>query len=191
MYNLIRIFLGYYISQVLRRPVVWGYPYSITTEPTNQCNLNCLECPTGNKSTRIPKGKMNFNNYKKIINDVKSFIIYQMLYFQGEPFLHPDLFKMIKYSDENNIYTSISTNGHFLTKENSTKIIKSGLKRILISVDGISQKSYEKYRAGGKFDVVLKGIRTLIKTKKELNSKYPKVIIQFFAQNMRFLKLRF
>jgi radical SAM protein with 4Fe4S-binding SPASM domain len=181
MYNLIRIFLGYYISQVLRRPVVWGYPYSLTTEPTNQCNLNCLECPTGNKSTQIPKGKMDFDNYRKIIDDVKSFVIYQMLYFQGEPFLHPDLYKMIKYSDENNIYTSISTNGHFLTSENSTKIVKSGLKRIIISVDGASQESYEKYRLGGKLNVVLKGIKNLTQAKKILKSKYPKIVIQFLA----------
>jgi radical SAM protein with 4Fe4S-binding SPASM domain len=180
-FNLIRVFLGYYISLIIKKSVVWGYPYSITTEPTNQCNLNCLECPTGNKLANVPKGKMNFNIYKKIIGDVKSFVIYQMLYFQGEPFLHPDLFKMIKYSDDNNIYTSISTNGHFLTQENSTKIIESGLKRIIISVDGTSQDSYEKYRVGGKLNIVLKGIRTLTKAKKELNSKYPKVIIQFLV----------
>ncbi len=181
VFNLIRIFLGYFISTIIKKSVVWGYPYSITTEPTNQCNLNCLECPTGNKITKVPKGKMNFNIYKKIIDDVKDFIIYQMLYFQGEPFLHPDLFKMIKYSDDNNIYTSISTNGHFLTHDNSTKIIESGLKRIIISVDGINQDSYEKYRVNGKLNVVLKGIRTLTKTKKELKSKYPKVIIQFLV----------
>jgi len=181
VYNLFRIYLGYYISLIIKKSVVWGYPYSITTEPTNQCNLNCLECPTGNKFTTVPKGKMNFNTYKKIIGDVKNYIIYQMLYFQGEPFLHPDLFKMIKYSDDNNIYTSISTNGHFLTQENSNKIVKSGLKSIIISVDGTNQDSYEKYRVGGKLNVVLKGIKTLTKVKKELNSNYPKVIIQFLV----------
>ncbi len=181
VYNLIRILCGYYISLIIKKSIVWGYPYSITTEPTNQCNLNCLECPTGNKSTKVAKGKMNFNNYKKIIDEVKGFIIYQMLYFQGEPFLHPDLFKMIKYSDDNNIYTAISTNGHFLTPENSVKIIKSGLKRIIISVDGTSQKSYEKYRVGGKLNDVLKGIQNLANAKKVFKSKYPKIIIQFLV----------
>jgi radical SAM protein with 4Fe4S-binding SPASM domain len=180
-YNLIRIFLGYHLSIIFKKSIVWGYPFSITTEPTNKCNLNCLECPTGNKLTSVAKGKMHFDSYKKIIDDVRDYVIYQMLYFQGEPFLNSDLFKMIKYSNDNNIYTSISTNGHFLTKENATNIIKSGLKRIIISVDGTSQDSYEKYRVGGKLHLVLKGIRTLTKAKKELKSKYPKVIIQFLA----------
>ena len=181
VYNLFRIFFGYYISLIIRKSVVWGFPYSITTEPTNQCNLNCLECPTGNKLTNVSKGKMDFGNYKKIIDDVKKFVIYQMLYFQGEPFLHPDLFKMIKYSDDNNIYTNISSNGHFLTTENSVKIIKSGLKKIIISVDGTTQESYEKYRVGGKLNVVLKGVKNLVKAKKAFNSKYPKITIQFLV----------
>jgi len=180
-YNFFRIFVGYYLSRILKKPVVWAYPYSVTTEPTNQCNLNCLECPTGNKFTTVPKGKMDFNIYKKIIDNVKSYVIYQMLYFQGEPFLHADLFKMIQYSDANNIYTSLSTNGHFLNKENSIKIIKSGLKKIIISVDGITQESYEKYRVGGKLHVVLKGIKNLTQAKKTLRSQYPKIIIQFLV----------
>jgi radical SAM protein with 4Fe4S-binding SPASM domain len=124
---------------------------------------------------------MDFNTYKKIIDDVKSYVIYQMLYFQGEPFLNPDLYKMISYSDKNNIYTSLSTNGHFLNKENSIKIIKSGLKKILISVDGITQESYEKYRVGGNLNVVLKGIKNLTQAKKTLRSQFPKIIIQFLV----------
>lgn len=181
VFNIIRTRFGYYLSLITGKTVVWGSPYSLTTEPTNQCNLKCIECPTGNKLSIVSKGKMNFNNYKKVIDDVKNYIIYQMLYFQGEPFLNPDIFKMIKYSDDNKIYTSISTNGHFLSEENATKIIKSGLKRIIISVDGITQESYEKYRVGGKLHVVMKGIKTLVKVKKELKSKYPKVIVQFLV----------
>lgn len=181
IFNFILVYSSFALSSIFKRVIVWGYPYSITTEPTNNCNLGCLECPTGNKTSSSPKGNMNFEIYKKIIDNIKNYIVYQMLYFQGEPFLNPDLFKMINYSEENHICTSLSTNGHFLNKKNCKKIIQSGLKKIIISMDGISQESYQKYRKGGKLDTVIDGIKNLVLEKEHLKSRYPKIIIQFLV----------
>ncbi len=179
--NLFKIYLGYYLSILIKKVVVLGYPFSITTEPTNNCNLHCLECPLGNDSSKRIKGNIDFELYKKIIDEVKDYIIYQMIYFQGEPFLNPEFFNLIKYADNNNIYTSTSTNGHFLTPENCEKIIKSGLKKIIISIDGTTQETYEKYRVGGKLEDVIEGIKNLVLTKQQLKSKYPIVHIQFLV----------
>ena len=180
-YNIIYVYISYWISSIFKKVIIWAYPFSLTTETTNQCNLLCLECPTGNNSTSVPKGIMNFSTYKKVIDETKNYLIYQMLYLQGEPFLNADLFKMIKYSDDNKIYTSLSTNGHFLSPQDIQKIIQSELKRIIISLDGATQESYEKYRVGGDLQKVISGIDDLIKTKKQLKSIYPKVIIQFLV----------
>lgn len=95
--------------------------------------------------------------------------------------LHPELFKMIRYADEHGIYTSLSTNGHFLSKENAEKVIRSGLKKIIISLDGITQESYEKYRIGGNLDAVLNGIKNLAEIKKQQRTRYPKIVIQFLV----------
>ncbi|PLX17634.1 MAG: radical SAM protein, partial [Marinilabiliales bacterium] len=128
--NLMKVYTSYVLSIVFKKVIVWGYPFSITTEPTNHCNLGCIECPTGNKLSKRPAGNMNVKLYKNLIDQIKDHIIYQMHYFQGEPFLHPHFFDLIKYANKNNIYTTTSTNGHFLTQENCYKIIKSGLKKI-------------------------------------------------------------
>lgn len=179
--NIARVYAGYILSILSKKVFVFGYPYSLTTEPTNQCNLSCLECPTGNKTSKVEKGKMTFENYVKIIDQVKKYIVYQMLYFQGEPFLNPDLFKMIKYSDDSRIYTSLSTNGHFLSEQNCEAIIQSGLKTIIISLDGLTQESYEKYRVGGNLKKVQNGIQNLVKAKQKNSVSYPKIIIQFLV----------
>lgn len=179
--NLIKVYCSYTLSILFKKVIVWGNPFSLTTEPTNKCNLQCIECPTGNKSSTIEKGEMSLENYKYIIDEVKHSILFQMIYFQGEPFLNSNLFEMIKYSDQSNIYTRISTNGHFLSKENCNKIIQSGLKEIIISLDGITQESYQKYRKGGSLNIVVEGIKKLVQTKKEFSSNYPKVIIQFIV----------
>lgn len=181
--NLLKVFSSYLLSSLLKKVVVWGYPYSLTTEPTNKCNLSCLECPTGNKSSTVEKGEMPLVMYKSIIDHVKKYTLFQMIYFQGEPFLNKDVFKMIRYSDTNNIYTRISSNGHFLNPENCIKIIESGLKEIIISLDGFTQKSYEKYRIGGKLDQVIIGIHNLVYAKQKLKSRFPKIILQFLVFN--------
>ena len=179
--NLFKIYLGYYLSIFLKRVVVLGYPHSLTTEPTNNCNLHCLECPSGNDTSKRIKGNIDFELYKKIIDEVKDYIIYQMIYFQGEPFLNPEFFNLIKYADNNKIYTSTSTNGHFLSPKNCEKIVKSGLKKIIISIDGTTQETYEKYRIGGTLENVIEGIKNLVLLKKQLKSKYPIVHIQFLV----------
>ena len=179
--NLLKIYFGYYLSIISKKVVVSGYPFSLTTEPTNNCNLHCLECPSGNESSKRNKGNIDFESYKKIIDEVKDYIIYQMIYFQGESFLNPDFFNLIKYVDNNKIYTSTSTNGHFLTPENCEKIVKSGLKKIIISIDGTTQETYEKYRIGGTLENVTEGIKNLVLFKQQVKSKYPIVHIQFLV----------
>lgn len=190
LFNLFKIYLGYYLSIFFKKVIVIGYPFSLTTEPTNKCNLHCLECPSGNNSSSRTKGIIDPELYKNIINEMKDYILYHMIYFQGEPFLHPNLFELIKYSDLNRIYTCTSTNGHFLHPENCVKIVQSGLKKIIISVDGTTQETYEKYRIGGKLEKVIEGIKNLIKTKKQLNSPFPRIDLQFivFKHNQHQIK---
>lgn len=177
--NFIQILIGYGLSIVFKKPIEWGYPFSLTIEPTNRCNLSCLECPTGNNTSTRPKGFMDIGLYKKIIDEVKGFVIYHMIYFQGEPFLHPQFMDLVKYADKNKIYTCTSTNGHFLTYENCEKIMRSGLKKIVVSVDGVTQESYSKYRVGGHLEKVKEGIRTLILLKQQAKLRYPMVVLQF------------
>ncbi|MEK7256655.1 MAG: SPASM domain-containing protein, partial [Bacteroidota bacterium] len=74
-----------------------------------------------------------------------------------------------------------STNGHFLNDENARKTIESGLDRLIISVDGTTQETYESYRKEGKLEVVLQGARNVVKWKQQLKSKTPHLIFQFLV----------
>jgi len=121
---------------------------------------------------------MKLSLYTKIINDLSSHLSYLMLYFQGEPFIHPSLFEMIKFAHQKGIYTVISTNGHFLNPENSLKTINSGLNRLIISVDGLTQNSYNIYRKGGDLNKVTDGINRLTSLKKKHKSKIPFIVVQ-------------
>jgi MoaA/NifB/PqqE/SkfB family radical SAM enzyme len=73
----------------------------------------------------------------------------------------------------------VSRNGHFITEENCAKIVSSGLKKLIISADGITQESYEKYRVEGNLEKVKEGILNLALAKKNAKSQYPKIVFQF------------
>lgn len=170
-----------FISLLLRRPVVFGYPAVATIEPTNRCNLKCAECPAGIGSMNRPRGNLDLSLFRALIDELSPGLSFLMLYFQGEPFLHPQLEELIVFATSKKIYTSVSTNGHYLSSRNAKKLILSGLDRIIISLDGTDQESYSRYRKGGDFNEVLHGIVNLVRIKKEMHSRLPMIILQFLV----------
>jgi radical SAM protein with 4Fe4S-binding SPASM domain len=179
--NATKVYLGYLLSLLSTRAIVWGKPYSMSLEPTNYCNLRCPECPSGNNSLNRAKGFMEVGLFRKIIDQTAGHLTWLMLYFQGEPFLHKELFEMVRYADNKNIYTCISTNGHFLTPQNCKKIIESGLDRIIVSIDGADKETYKKYRVKGDLQIVKEGINRLAEEKKKRQAKAPYIVVQCLA----------
>ncbi len=174
---------SFFLSLLLRRPIVLGYPAVATIEPTNRCNLKCAECPAGNGSMKRPRGNLDYSLFRNVIDELSPRLSYLMLYFQGEPFLHPQLEDFISYSAGKKIYTSVATNGHYLSSKNVIELIVSGLDRIIISLDGTNQESYSKYRKGGDFNEVLHGIVNLVRIKKIMHSRLPLIILQFLVMH--------
>lgn len=179
--NLVRIFSSYYLSRFTGMMKHRGNPFTISLEPTTSCNLRCPECPSGLRKFTRATGNISPDLYHQIIDQLYPDLFYLILYFQGEPYLHPHFFNMVEYARKKKIYIATSTNAHFLTDENAKQTVESGLDRIIISLDGLDQETYEKYRVGGSFNKVMEGIRNLVKWKKELKSSTPYIILQFIV----------
>lgn len=158
-----------------------GMPISLAFEPTTSCNLRCPECPSGLRSFTRPTGMMPEDLFKKTIDELHETLIYLIFYFQGEPFLHPKFLDLVKYASQKGIYTATSTNAHFLHSDLAKKTVESGLDRLIISIDGTTQETYQAYRIGGKLEKVIEGTKNIIHWKKELKSKTPHVIFQFLV----------
>lgn len=156
-------------------------PFSLSIEPTTACNLGCPECPSGLKHFTRPTGKLDLTLHKKMLSELKKSVFYINYYFQGEPFLHPNFLELIKEAKKHKIYTATSTNAHFIDKTKAMDIVHSGLDRLIISIDGLTQETYEQYRVHGKLDKVIAGTKHLIAAKNKLKSKTPYLIFQFLA----------
>lgn len=190
IYNLSKVNISYVFSIVFKKNIVWGFPFRVGIEPVNFCNLSCPECDCGIKQLKRNPSILDATKYEKFILLNHKKLIAIQLFGQGEPFLHAELPKLIHIAHLSNLYTSTSTNGHFLNEVNCEKIIRSGLDKILISLDGTNQQVYEMYRAGGDFQTVTNGIKTLATLKTKLKSKKPFIAIQFlvFKHNQHQMK---
>ncbi|MBN1558654.1 SPASM domain-containing protein [candidate division KSB1 bacterium] len=173
--------LSFLISAISKKPVVWGYPPIVNIEPTNICNLRCPLCVTGSRAMKRPRGHMDYRHFKKFIDQVAEKIIYLTLYHQGEPYLHRQFNDMVAYAKSKGLYVATSTNGHFFSPEMAAAVVQSGLDSMIISLDGVTQESYAKYRVLGQLDTVLDGIRNLVAAKKKAKSKVPRLFLQFLV----------
>lgn len=179
--NILLITMSFYLSRLTRKVIIWGTPISISIEPTTSCNLRCPECPSGLRSFTRPTGMLDLTFYNKTIDEQSKNLSYLLLYFQGEPFLHKNFVKMIKFATDKGIYTATSTNAHYFTDDVARETVQSGLDRLIISIDGTTQDVFEQYRVGGSLEKVIDGTKKLVHWKKKLNSPTPHLIFQFLV----------
>jgi radical SAM protein with 4Fe4S-binding SPASM domain len=181
IWNAMQVVASYIYSRASKKPVHWGMPLSLSFEPTTSCNLRCPECPSGLRNFTRPIGMAEEDLYKKLVDELHPRLIYLLLYFQGEPFLHPKFLDYVRYASSKGIYTATSTNAHYLKDDIAKQTVESGLDRLIISIDGTTQESYASYRVGGKLSKVIEGTRNLVRWKKELKSSTPHIIFQFLV----------
>jgi len=181
VFNVLRVYISFYYSRIIRKPILHSMPIGLSIEPTTSCNLRCSECPSGMRSFTRPIGMLAEDNFKKMVDQVQNHLIWLTFYFQGEPYLNKDFLKMVKYAHSKGMYTMTSTNAHYFTPETAQQTIESGLSRIIISMDGVTQETYEQYRKGGSLDKVKEGISELVNWKKKLKSSTPHIVLQFIV----------
>ena len=130
------------------------------------------------------KGKstwFDFELYKKIID---------YSYLQGtraiklnyvnEPLIRKDIIQFIEYAKKVGILDIyLSTNGMLLNEKMSNQLIDSGLTRIQISIDAVSEDTYQKVRPGGKLKTVISNLNNFIKLKKQKNKLIPLTRVNF------------
>lgn len=175
------VYISFYLTKYFKIPIQWGKPFSVSFEPTTSCNLRCPECPSGLRSFSRPIGMLEPSFFRKTIDELSKHLFYLTFYFQGEPYLNKNFLEMVTYAKKKKIYTSTSTNAHYFTDEVAKKTIESGLDRLIISIDGTTQETYQQYRVGGQLSKVIEGAKLIVKWKKELQSTTPFVIFQFLV----------
>lgn len=169
------------------------YPIQLDFELNASCNLRCPMCPI---SAESPKGKgkstwFDFEFYKKLIdysfeNGTRAI----KLNYINEPLIRNDLIKFIDYASAAGIIDIyFSTNGILLNEKISEKLIKSGLTRLQVSIDAVTQETYDKVRPGGSLQKVIKNLDNFLNLKIKLKRTTPLVRVNFVKTNQNEFEL--
>ncbi len=179
--NFILLEISYRLS-TLGITVRWQlYPKFISIEPANICNLQCPECPVGMRLYNPKSEMIKLKLINKIFSEIHSYTIHSILYFQGEPLMNKKFIEIVKTANKNNLLTSTSTNAQLIDKQMAKSLVESKLDRIIISIDGTTQETYETYRVGGKLDKAIQAVKDIVYWKRELKKPHPFVEIQFLV----------
>ena len=150
-------------------------PISAHVDISSLCNYRCSFCfqadTQGMKDVGLKRGFMEFSMFKKIVDDFKEFpdkIKKIKIGNHGEPTLHPEVVKMVDYASKSNSADIVEmfTNGSKLNPDLNLGLVKSGLKRINISLEGLSDERYLAV-AGTKqvFQEIIDGVKSLYEIK--------------------------
>jgi len=172
-HRLRRIFRAYKLKKT-RLPYL---PIRLWIEATSTCSLACVMCPNKNLP-REQLGFMDFELFKKIIDEAKDFVFDVHLLHRGESLAHPDFFRMIRYAHDAGIVTRFHTNGTLLTEEKARLLLDSGIDQFAFSFDGFTAEAYEKIRVNAKFEKTVGNIVRFLELKKKMRRKKPVTFIE-------------
>ncbi len=157
-------------------------PYGLIVDPSNGCPLHCPGCLHNNlfrqkMSSDWPSGLLEPKIFQDYIEKYGPYSATILFYNWGEPLLNkhtPDFIRLAKgYLAE----TSLSSN--LSTQFDAEALVLSGVDYMILSVDGATKETYEQYRQGGQFDLVVDNMRRLVAAKKKHNLLTPHLSWQF------------
>lgn len=102
---------------------------------TYNCNFHCPGCYVNDLKEPV------FMSLKKAKQIIDKYNPAHINITGGEPLLHKDVFKIIKYASDKGIIVSMVTNGSLLNEQKISKLKESGLNTLQLSYG----KNYNKY----------------------------------------------
>lgn len=151
------------------------YPPNIQIEPTSICNLRCVMCyqidKTFSSKSKGFMGYMKFDLLKKVIDEIEGKIEAVTFASRGEPTLHPELGKFLKYCEGKFLALKLNTNATLLDEKKINELLSSDLQQLVLSIDEKNKENYEKIRVNAKFEKIMKNLEMLRKIREKNYSK--------------------
>ena len=151
--------------------IIDDFPPSIQIEITSVCNFRCVFCYQADKSFSNNKsgfmGYMEFELFKKIIDELEGNVESITIASRGEPTLHKNFDDIIKYTSGKFLGSKINTNASLLNEKKSHTILSSDIQSLVFSIDAPDKDLYERLRVNGKFEKTMKNIENFVNIKEK------------------------
>lgn len=157
-------------------------------EPTTACNLQCSTCIRNVWDD--PIAAMKQETFEHIVASLSSLPDLKRVIFTGfgEPLTHPRILDMIAAIRERDIAVTVGSNGLLLTPQMTRELVRLGVDRLVVSVDGVKPETYEEVR-GADLGKVLENLHRLNEIKQEMNTLLPALGIEFVALKSNYKEL--
>jgi AdoMet-dependent heme synthase len=131
----------------------------IAWEVTRRCNLACVHCRASAADEPL-QGELSTGECLSLLNEVASWANPVIILTGGEPLLREDIFEIASHGTKLGLRMVMAPNGTLMDERAVQKMLKSGIGRISISLDGNSSESHDRFRqVEGAFEGALRGIR--------------------------------
>ncbi len=149
-------------------------------EPTTSCNLECRTCIR--HVWDAPTGAMPMDVFRSLLEQTKELPALKRVVLSGlgEPFTHPDILDMVGLVRERGLDVTIGSNGLLLEESKAEALVRLGVDRLVISLDGVSAETYNDVR-GTAISQIIENIHGLNEVKRTLGSLTPALGIEFVA----------
>jgi len=175
--------LSSYIKDLVKRNIdyIFTKPTSALLFMTYRCTSQCKMCTIWKRSKNYDKKKeLTLNEWKKVIDTLNENNVKLIELFGGDSLIRKDVtIPIIEYIKKKNkeIIVDMPTNCNLLDEKTAISLVKSGLDRLYISLDGPIE-IHDKIRGNkGTFNRVQKSLEHLVKAKKNLDSETPVIIV--------------
>lgn len=147
-------------------------------QPTTSCNLHCRTCIRNIWDT--PESQMPMSTFQRLLESLDDLPQLTRVVFSGfgEPLTHPNILEMIGAVRNRDLSVTLGSNGLLLEAKMAHELVKLGVDRLVVSVDGVKPETYASIR-GGMLYQVLNNLRVLNEVKSQLGSLTPALGIEF------------
>lgn len=160
----------------------------VMMDVTNRCNLRCRMCPR-HLSHPEPRD-LDLGLLRKIAAEVFPYAGAVSLSCGAEPLMARHFEAALEIAREAGVpHVDFVTNGTLLDERRIRAVMAAGLRRVMVSVDGATADTYERIRAGARFDRVLANLRLLRRLKAEAGTPYPRLRLHFVLMRSNLAEL--
>jgi radical SAM protein with 4Fe4S-binding SPASM domain len=130
----------------------------VALEITRSCPLACRHC-RGDSHDRAYEDELSFGEITAILENIALFAHPILIITGGEPLTRPDVFDIAARSSTLGFKTTLATCGHLLDDASIAGLLRAGVQRISVSLDGAVAGTHDRFRGvPGAFDSAIRGI---------------------------------
>lgn len=172
----IKVALGIITRQALTGPI------SVSVDLTRKCSMACVMCwywsPLKESPSKEWSGEhIDYPLFLELLKDFKKLSVKSLIFGgQGDPFLHPEIMKIVEAAKKAGASVSLITSGGYFTEENVRELVRLKVDQLDVSVQGATPETFRQIHPAlkeGVFEKIKGALLLLTELKKAAGQKEP------------------